>query len=143
MTITKVENQIYRGPQPQTDSDWLQLRAMGISKVLDLETCGVGIFGENIDAARAIAKSYGIEMFSKPMGEIAPPSLVDRTFCVSYISSYRDLGIYVHCKSGVDRTGMVCATYRMMVDKWSKAQAVDEMKKMGMHFWYYWWAWSL
>ncbi|HEX7917405.1 hypothetical protein [Rudaea sp.] len=33
----------------------------------------------------------------------------------------------IHCWHGADRTGVVCAAYRMVVQGWSKADARAEM----------------
>jgi protein-tyrosine phosphatase len=35
--------------------------------------------------------------------------------------------VFVHCHRGIDRTGMMCAVYRMVVCGWSKEEALDEM----------------
>lgn len=35
--------------------------------------------------------------------------------------------VYVYCNRGADRTGMMCAVYRVIVQGWSKAEAVREM----------------
>jgi hypothetical protein len=34
----------------------------------------------------------------------------------------------VHCREGVDRTGVMVAVYRVAIDGWSTDQAIDEMK---------------
>ena len=44
--------------------------------------------------------------------------------------------IFVHCFHGEDRTGFVCAIYRIFIQNWEKERAVLEMKKMGLHWWH-------
>lgn len=44
--------------------------------------------------------------------------------------------VFVHCFHGADRTGMLCAIYRIVVQKWDKEKAIEEMKKYGFHFWH-------
>ena len=39
--------------------------------------------------------------------------------------------IFVHCRVGDDRTGMMIAAYRMAEEGWSAKQAMEEMKKYG------------
>ena len=39
--------------------------------------------------------------------------------------------IFVHCRVGDDRTGMMIAAYRMAFEGWSAQQAMEEMKKHG------------
>lgn len=44
--------------------------------------------------------------------------------------------VYVHCFHGADRTGLMCAMYRLVFDDWDKTSAIMEMKKNGFHFWH-------
>ena len=39
--------------------------------------------------------------------------------------------VLVHCRHGSDRTGMMVAIYRIVVEGWTKAQAIDEMVNGG------------
>jgi protein tyrosine/serine phosphatase len=42
--------------------------------------------------------------------------------------------VFVHCQHGADRTGTMCAIYRMAVDGWTKQQAIDEMTAGGFNY---------
>jgi len=42
--------------------------------------------------------------------------------------------ILVHCQHGADRTGMMCAVYRVAVQGWTKEDAIKEMTEGGYHF---------
>lgn len=42
--------------------------------------------------------------------------------------------VFVHCQRGADRTGVMCAIYRIVVQDWSKQQAIEEMTKGGFGF---------
>lgn len=42
--------------------------------------------------------------------------------------------VFVHCQHGADRTGTMCAVYRIAVEGWTKQQAIDEMTKGGYNF---------
>jgi hypothetical protein len=42
--------------------------------------------------------------------------------------------VLVHCRHGSDRTGTMVAVYRIVVEGWTKAQAVDEMVHGGFGF---------
>lgn len=44
----------------------------------------------------------------------------------------------VHCKHGADRTGVMCAVYRIAIEGWSKQDAIEEMTKGGFGF-HRWW----
>ena len=40
----------------------------------------------------------------------------------------------VHCQHGADRTGTMCAVYRVVVEGWTADQAIDEMVRGGYGF---------
>jgi protein tyrosine/serine phosphatase len=40
--------------------------------------------------------------------------------------------VFVHCKRGADRTGMVVAVYRISHDQWENKKALSEAKSYGM-----------
>jgi hypothetical protein len=42
--------------------------------------------------------------------------------------------VLVHCQHGSDRTGMMVAIYRIAIEGWTKAQAMDEMINGGFGF---------
>jgi protein tyrosine/serine phosphatase len=42
--------------------------------------------------------------------------------------------VFVHCQHGADRTGTMCAIYRIAVQGWSKDNAIEEMTKGGFDF---------
>jgi protein tyrosine/serine phosphatase len=43
---------------------------------------------------------------------------------------------YVHCFHGADRTGTLCAIYRIVCQNWDKEAAILEMKSRGLHWWH-------
>jgi protein tyrosine/serine phosphatase len=42
--------------------------------------------------------------------------------------------VFVHCQHGSDRTGTMCAVYRVAVQGWSKEDALREMREGGYGF---------
>jgi len=50
------------------------------------------------------------------------------------VTDTNNLPVFVHCERGADRTGMMCAMYRMVVCGWPKPQAIEEMKNGGFGF---------
>ena len=40
--------------------------------------------------------------------------------------------VLVHCKDGVDRTGMIVAIYRMTPEGWTSNDALAEAERFGM-----------
>jgi protein tyrosine/serine phosphatase len=39
--------------------------------------------------------------------------------------------VFVHCQRGAERTGTMCAVYRIVAEGWSKDEAIEEMTKGG------------
>jgi protein tyrosine/serine phosphatase len=50
------------------------------------------------------------------------------------VTDTNNLPVFVHCQRGADRTGLMCAMYRIVVCGWSKSEAIDEMKNGGFNF---------
>jgi protein tyrosine/serine phosphatase len=42
--------------------------------------------------------------------------------------------VLVHCRRGADRTGTMVAIYRVVVEGWTKSEAIDEMTRGGYGF---------
>ncbi|MBN1589514.1 MAG: dual specificity protein phosphatase family protein [Pirellulales bacterium] len=42
--------------------------------------------------------------------------------------------VLVHCQHGADRTGTMCAIYRIAMEKWSTEDAIKEMRDGGFNF---------
>lgn len=42
--------------------------------------------------------------------------------------------VFLHCQHGADRTGVMCATYRVVVCDWTKAEAIKEMTEGGFGY---------
>ncbi len=45
--------------------------------------------------------------------------------------------VFVHCRLGDDRTGMMIAAYRMAEEGWTAAEARKEMEKFGFTRWHH------
>ena len=50
------------------------------------------------------------------------------------VTDTNSLPVFVHCERGADRTGMMCAMYRISVCGWTKPAAIAEMKNGGFDF---------
>lgn len=138
----RVYEGVWRGPQPQCAADWTTLKNLGVRYSLDLQS-GAEFFDDGSPLSEELqSETYGIRSYSHPLGWILPPSKKELREARNFITSNKP--VYVHCKSGVDRTGMVIAALTSSDrDPDTKRAAIAEMKKQGMHWWYYWWAWFL
>ena len=46
--------------------------------------------------------------------------------------------VLIHCHHGADRTGLMCAMYRIVIQGWAKDDAIREMTEGGYGFWAGW-----
>lgn len=136
--IKKVSDYLYRGPHP---SSMQALADLGVKQILSLQT-GVDdlvngtLYGEDTEAKR-----LGITIAHFPLNGVLPPTQQQLDYALRILLSQRNF--YVHCKHGVDRTGMVCAAYRIRVQKWPREKAIREMYDHGFHYFpLHWLGWE-
>lgn len=139
-TIRKVDRNIFRGPRPENLRE-LRLK-YDIDTMIDLES---GIY----DVIRVYDETYykdvlqfpadcGMSYYHMPCSDIFPPKEVFVKKAIELMASNRH--VYIHCLSGVDRTGYVCAAYRMRVQGWTFEAAHAEWIELGRHPWYFYWS---
>lgn len=122
--FAEVTPTLYRGAQASHDG-FRQLAAMGVKIVIDLR-------GERKNE-REFVNSLGMSYI--PMGwECSFPK--DKTFAdfLTLIVDNPGAKIFVHCRVGDDRTGMMIAAYRMAEQGWSAEKAEKEMERFGFNF---------
>jgi protein tyrosine phosphatase (PTP) superfamily phosphohydrolase (DUF442 family) len=115
---------LYRGAQASNEG-FRKLAAMGVKIVIDLRG--------NRKSERKFVNSLGMSYV--PMGwECSFPK--DKTFAefLTLIVDNPGTKIFVHCRVGDDRTGMMIAAYRMAEQGWSAEQAEKEMERFGFNF---------
>lgn len=129
--ILHVDRNCYRGPRPP---DLKILEDYKITTIIDLED---GIY-EMINGVTQFPPDYGMAYYHMPCSDIFPPrdAYVSKALTMMAQVNRRS---YVHCLSGVDRTGYVCAAYRVCVQKWPVDAAIKEWVDIGRHPWFFWW----
>jgi protein tyrosine/serine phosphatase len=50
------------------------------------------------------------------------------------VGDRKNLPAFVHCQFGADRTGMMCAAYRIVIQGWPKEEAISEMVDGGFDY---------
>ena len=123
----KVSDDLYRGAQP-TAEGMKALEKLGIRTVFNLrslhsdrdELVGTGLMYEHITMKTWNPKHRDFVQFLKAATD------PDKT------------PVFVHCQRGSDRTGTMCAAYRIVVQGWPRQQALDEMTRGGFGFYSGW-----
>ncbi len=119
----RVTPHLYRGAQPTTEGV-AHLKAMGIRTIINLRAH----HSDRDQIAGTGLKSVRFEM---------EPWHGDEAEVVSFLKVVTDTNlapVFVHCERGADRTGMMCAMYRIVVYGWTKPEAIDEMENGGFGF---------
>jgi tyrosine-protein phosphatase SIW14 len=114
-----------RGAQP-TREGFRALRERGIRTIIALR------WGHDDDAALA---GLGLNSYRLRAKQWHPETEdVVRAMKVILTPEYQP--VFVHCQAGKDRTGLVVAVYRILVDGWSVDDAIAERKAFGAaDFW--------
>src|SRR5579864_5661692 len=118
--VGEVTPKLYRGGQP-TEVGFQNLRKMGIKIVVDTHLKR----GEE-----EVVTSFGMKYISIPWHCPWPKDSVFDKF-LQVIRDNPDAKIFVHCRLGNDRTGMMIASYRMADQGWDADEAMREMQDFG------------
>ena len=122
--LYKVSDNLYRGAQP-TQEGFKNLKQLGIKTIINLRDI-------HSDTKQIADSNFFYEQIEMKVWDDAEDKDVVRFLQI--VSDKEKQPVFVHCRYGSDRTGMMCAVYRIVVEGWSKQQAIDEMTKGGFGF---------
>jgi protein tyrosine/serine phosphatase len=111
----------YRGEQPE-GRDYADLAAIGIKTVIDLQADGDS-------NEQRIVEANGMKFYRFPMTTHVPPTSQQITKFLEIVNDPAQQPVYVHCKGGKHRTGVMTAVYRMEQNGWNAERAFGEMKR--------------
>jgi tyrosine-protein phosphatase SIW14 len=118
----EVTPKLFRGAQP-TPEGFAALAKMGVGMVVDAR-------GERADSEGKIVSKHGMTYVSIPWHCPFPHDDAMARF-LKLMRDNPDKKVFVHCRLGDDRTGMMVASYRMAAQGWSADDAMQEMKFFG------------
>lgn len=121
--IYRVNESIYRGGQPR---DFASLREMGIKTVLDLRGGAI-----HSPKERKQVEAAGMEYVAIGLSGVFPPTKKQMSAILALLEDRSRAPVFVHCRRGADRTGVVIACYRMAHDHWTNEQAIREAREQG------------
>ena len=124
-----VNDRVYRGGQP-SEEGFRNLAAMGIRTIVDLQE-----EGHRSKAEKKLVKSLGMRYINIPMKGMRNPNDKQVSHALKTLQDDSHAPVFVHCKRGADRTGMVVACYRIEHDNWEPQRALSEARSYGMS-WY-------
>jgi len=115
-----LDKNLFRSAQP-TEKGFAELQKMGIKSVLCLRTGWSDVY----PARNTMLKCRRISMLA---WKISDENIID---ALRILNNPAQGPFLVHCLHGSDRTGAVCAAYRIVLQNWSKEEAIAEMTKGG------------
>lgn len=121
--VGRVATGVLRGAQPGKNG-YATLKAMGVKTVIDMRTTANE--QKQVEAAGMRAVAFPIVMTRDGLKE-----KVERV--VALMADPANQPVYIHCRHGQDRTGIVVAAYRMKQQGWSLADAEAEMQAFGFN----------
>jgi protein tyrosine phosphatase (PTP) superfamily phosphohydrolase (DUF442 family) len=127
-----VSERLYRGGQPRAGGVG-RLRELGINTIINLR--GVN---ERTRAEEAEAHALGLNYFNVALPNWGRPQDARVARIFEIIIAPENGRVFVHCKDGVDRTGMIVAIYRMSKQGWNKKDALAEAERNGMRRTQFW-----
>ena len=121
--LYKINDGLYRSAQP-TKEGMMNLERLGIKTIINLRA-----FHSDSDELR------GTELLNETLSIKTWHIEDEDVIRVLRILKKKDDGPFlIHCQHGADRTGVVSAMYRIVVQGWSKEEAVKEMVDGGYGF---------
>jgi protein tyrosine/serine phosphatase len=121
--LYKVSGDLYRGAQPAPEG-LRELKKLGIRTVVNLRE-------SNDDQARLAELGLAYEYIPMTAFFLKDENVVR---FLKIVGNPGHTPIFVHCQRGADRTGLMCAIYRIALQGWSKDEAIAEMTQGGFRF---------
>jgi protein tyrosine/serine phosphatase len=124
----EVNQHLYRGAQPNR-LGLQHLQQRGIRTVINLRATNDAWMAEREEAG-----VQGMAYFNVPMSGTQRPSTETVSIVLSIIEKSPS-PVFVHCRYGCDRTGVIIACYRIQHEGWTSSKALNEARIYGMGRW--------
>lgn len=125
--LHEVSDDLYRGAQP-TAEGVRQLKKLGVKTIVNLR-----LF--HSDRNKITGTGFGYQHI--PIAAWHPEDAEVVRF-LKIVTDPNCAPVFVHCQRGAHRTGLMCAVYRVAIQGWSKADAIDEMTNGSFGFYPGW-----
>ena len=120
-----VSDQLYRGAQPG-DSGFAELERLGIAIVVNLRH-----ERDRIERERTLVENLGMRYVSIPWRGHDDPRTVQVSEFLRLLRENPERRVFVHCRRGAERTGVMVACYRISREHWTPERAQAEMEAFG------------
>jgi len=120
-----VDQGLIRGAQPNAEG-FRRLKVAGVKTVINLRNEDVPVAQEG-----ETVRLLGMRYVNIPLNVFEPPGNSAIGKFLRIASDPANQPVYVHCQFGQDRTGTMCAMYRIKNYGWTAGQSFDEMLSFG------------
>lgn len=128
----KVSPFLYRGGQPK-DGGYEALSKLGVKMVVNLRQESE----TDVAAERKAVEALGMRYVSIPWRGFDKPNDKHIAEFLQLIRANPETPVFVHCRRGAERTGVMVASYRMAMQQWTPEQALEEMEEFKFRgFWF-------
>ena len=121
--LYRVSGELYRGDQPSAQG-MQNLKNLGLKTIINLRS-----FHSDRDEIGDTGLAYE-HIYMKAWH----PEEKEAVRFLKIVTDPKRTPVLVHCQHGSDRTGTMIAVYRIVVQGWSKAEAIREMTEGGFGF---------
>lgn len=118
--LHKITTNLYRSAQP-TAEGMQNLKKMGIKTVINLRSFNSD--SDEVGNTGLIREHIFMKAWHPERKEVVR--------FLQIVTDEKRYPILFHCQHGADRTGIMCAIYRIAVQGWSREEAIREMKEGG------------
>ena len=121
--LHKVSDALYRSAQP-TAQGMQKLKKKGIETIVNLRS-----FHSDRDEIGNTGLGYE-HIYVKAWH----PERKEIVRFLQLVTNEKKTPVLVHCQHGADRTGTMCAVYRIAIQGWTKKEAIREMREGDFNF---------
>ncbi len=117
-----IDEHVFRGAQP-TPLGFETLQRLGVRTVVRLSMGEEGSAAEEREVTQR-----GMAFVNLPWSTQHEPTPEQVVSYLTVMRNSRSERVFVHCKAGSDRTGVMVALYRITFNGWSPREAIAEMQ---------------
>jgi protein tyrosine/serine phosphatase len=128
----QVNERLYRSAQPR-EGGIKRLQELGINTIINLRGASA-----RTRAQEAEARSLGLNYYNISLPNWGRPKDARVARILEIINAPESGRVLLHCRSGVDRTGMIVAIHRMQNEGWTSNEALAEAERNGMRRIQFW-----
>jgi tyrosine-protein phosphatase SIW14 len=125
--LARINATLYRGAQPDA-AGFKVLKELGVKTVISFRSYHT----EKKDVEAAGMTAVQIPVQADVFGSTPPTDEQLKAF-FDLVLDPKNHPVYFHCAHGKDRTGTLGALWRIEVEGWTNAEAIEEMQAFGYH----------